>query len=261
MKLSIVIRLTFFLLVCGPLWAAEHHPYTRYSFTYRALFVDSDKNLFIFGQQVQPGDRIVLETGESVIYHRSLGSGGNTVVFEDSTGRAVRLNKDPSDWVTNAGFLRYEDAIKDLNQLMNPRFVVKLQGEQPISENVYYVENLPIEVLMEDYLNDPNLDRQSEMYLSLLVFFKEISRFQFIGDFAPFQIGWVPERGWVLLDFDLPIRLNPSGTTTSPYKVFYEWDILEDWSVYVNDPVLKTVIRDYDQLLNTKTLRCRIHFL
>ncbi len=247
-------------MFCIPLQAADHHPFTGFSIMYSPLFVSGDKKLSIFGVEVQPGDRIFFDTGESVIFQRGLGAGGNTALFEDTLGRVVRLGLNPGDWDTRAATLRYGDALRDLNRLMNKDFVVQMSPQQPQSEYVHFVEPLEIEVLLEDYLNSDTIDRNSLQYWHLLEFFEEISRFQFIGDFAPFQVGWVPERGWVLFDFDTPIRAHSGENRSSLNEIFYQWDPIEDWTVYVPNRALQTLIKDFDVYSAYRANSCQFHF-
>jgi len=198
MRLRNLVFLSFFLLTNFS-YSLDHFPFSDdhsdFSLPY---YVNARNELLVVNNVVQAGDQIFFETGESVIFKKVLGEGRNTIIFEDSLGRAVRMNTDFQNTNRVIMFEGYRKSMSVINLTLDESRSVRVLQEQPKSQHILFVEMIEIELNAEEFLRAP--DRRSAKYHSLLDFINSFRVFSVLGEFAPFQIGWVEKRGWVLFD-------------------------------------------------------------
>ena len=192
---------------------ADQKTYQAYTETQIAPYY-ADKDRVIFnGQTVQPGDVLVLETGEEIIFKKYLGQGYNSLVIEDQRGFAVRLSlffgQEQLDH-----FHSYFMSQNELAKVLPKVNLVQLIWPEFKSLYAIKVETLKISTLLTDFvLTTPDLSDEPRFH-ELMVFFKHYSGVEKNNDFHPDQLAYVNGRGWVLLDFGNEVRLNREGQKT-----------------------------------------------
>ncbi len=250
MKFKSII-LIIYICVLPYTFAADHKPFgiENRSFNFPYMVDEESREFFIGGKPVLGNDRIIFDTGESVIFKHLLGFGDNTIIFEDLYGRAIRIPKTighGDDFTSGAikyMFDGYRQAMSNINYAVAPSRSVKVYQEAFESENVIAVERIEIEETLDTYLSDIHLNRSDQKYSDLLTFLNDFRIFKYIHEFLPFQIGWVKNRGWVLFDIGASALLNPKGVRSTKLDV-----LLQFWEDNISESVLLRLREDFEKL-------------
>lgn len=241
MKYVIVFLLVAF--ISSSSFARSHHLFTLQLKTPN-YYVDRKPvlGLYVDDQIVKKGDELVLDTGEIIHFKKFLGSGHNTLVVLDQNNIAVRLTQaiDSRSMIMFLGFLETYFYLK--NHLPE-KHLVQVLNQQPKSSYATYVEWLPIEENLYDYLNS-YFDRSSKKFSELIDFFESFRGIDYIGDFTPGQIGYVYGRGWVLFDFGVGVRFNSSPDAKSSAVINQN-----DFKIFIRD---KNVIKVLEEELKIR---------
>ncbi len=182
----------------------------------------------INGQHVSAGSRLILETGESFILREVLGAGYHTIVLRDIENRAIRLTRhiDQRSLEMQA---YYMEAALLLSSVVDPRYIVSLSSQQFQSHYVSVVELLAVEFTLDNYLREAR-DTSDIRYRELLEFFSAFHRVQSLGsEFIPVQIGYVRNRGWVLMDYGPGVKLlKPNERSNRPLNLINHWAMMNE---------------------------------
>lgn len=178
-------------------------------------FIDSipSYGLYVGDKKVNNGDILLLESGERITFQRLLGSGNFTIVILDQEGRAIRLTQfiDVLSMQMHEAFF---ESYLFLRSAVPTHRLANLDPKQYRSYYAHAVEFLPVELLLSDYLQTMPQNHDPK-FKDLILFFKDFARVNTVGDFAPFQIGYVHNRGWVLFDYGSGVDLNKTAQPRS----------------------------------------------
>lgn len=214
-------------------------------------FIDSvpSYGLYVGDKKVKNGDVLLLENGERIAFQRLLGSGNFTIVLLDQEGRAVRLTQfiDALSMQMHEAFF---ESYLFLRSAVPKHRLANLEPKQYRSYYAHVVEFLPVEQLLSDYLQAP-LQKHDPKFKDLVLFFKDLSRVNTLGDFAPFQIGYVHNRGWVLFDYGSGVDLNKNAQPRSTVL-----SLTAGWEHSYNVPksLMHTLHQEVQKSINSDTI-------
>jgi len=219
-----IISITL-ILISSLVFGLDHYPFPDdYQGVQPPYHVDIEKNFLINGTKVNEGDRLILETGEVLFFKRILDKSTNTIIFEDSSGRAIRMNIDYRKEGKRLTFKAYKSSMLLVNQYLPRRFSTEVLSDQLRSENVLIVEKIDISILAVDFLSSAQFSREDPRYMSFINFVNSFRVFSIIDDFHPYQIGWVENRGWVLFDVGVRVDLSSDQISISTRQLTHEWE-------------------------------------
>lgn len=240
-----------------PAEAVEHRfsPYTAHmQLPYATQQSAQGATLYFAYKPVHKGDVIVLETGERIIFDHYIAQGGHSILIKDAAGDVIRmpiLNTEAS-LEMNLSFLGSQMI---LSQALSKQHIV--QSLYPNFKSLYAVkvENLDLKILAGDFLKTPRAF-DSPMMIELADFLKDYSAVEFNSDFHPWQLGYVPNRGWVLFDFGAEVRMVPDGQKL-PLRLS-----VRPWARWLNADVYRKLVSyldDYERnsMRRSRGLSCR----
>ncbi len=212
-------------------------------------YIYNNSELIVNGRKVNSGDHLVLESGDIIVFNQFLGSGNNTIVFEDDRGNAVRLAQfvGSNDLkISTSGLeashsvqmaLGFMESYYLLRSVVNPKSLVKILDLQYQSDFVTVVEYLKVTMTLNTFLSvAPN--SFDPRFIDLILFLESFEKVKVLPDFLPFQIGYVNGRGWVLMDYGLGVKIKHSSDLSSSV-----YDLIQNWKPLLRPRAFEMVMK------------------